>query len=287
VGSLSERGQVGACAASGTTVESLLPENVAGHSKKVALLREAIERFRTASGRSSLAILDIGCGSGYAVTRFLGSADDEILGVDSYAPGIEYATRQFGTARRQFVCAEPPALARLDRRFDVIVLADVLEHLPEPGAAIDTALGLLNPRGRVLITVPNGRGPFECESALARVPKLGTGLLRATDLFVAFLNKRTPLRGAWTRALERDPADVPYNEESGHLQFFTRGALAKLLAAHGLAVLGQRNLSFLSGPFTNYLWAPSAAFCRWNTRVADALPGWLASAWFFECERSA
>jgi 2-polyprenyl-3-methyl-5-hydroxy-6-metoxy-1,4-benzoquinol methylase len=69
--------------------KELLPENVYGHTKKVRLFREAIEHFRAVSNKNSLRILDIGCGSGYAVTRFLGKAGDYVMGIDMYLPNIE------------------------------------------------------------------------------------------------------------------------------------------------------------------------------------------------------
>ena len=61
-------------------------ENVAGHTRKVVLLREACERLRTRRGDGPLRIRDVGCGSGYAVNRFLNAADDGVLGIDSTSP---------------------------------------------------------------------------------------------------------------------------------------------------------------------------------------------------------
>lgn len=39
--------------------------------------------------------------------------------------------------------------------FDVVLLADVLEHLPDPAATLAWAVGLLAVGGRVLVSVPN------------------------------------------------------------------------------------------------------------------------------------
>lgn len=42
-----------------------------------------------------------------------------------------------------------------DRKFDYIILADVLEHLREPGLVLEQVKGILVPDGSVLISVPN------------------------------------------------------------------------------------------------------------------------------------
>ena len=43
------------------------------------------------------------------------------------------------------------------RRFDYLIFADVLEHLPEPSAALRRCLPFLAPDGRVIVSVPNFR----------------------------------------------------------------------------------------------------------------------------------
>lgn len=45
-----------------------------------------------------------------------------------------------------------------DEKFDVILLADVLEHIPNPGLVISAAKHLLSPQGKILVTVPNAFG---------------------------------------------------------------------------------------------------------------------------------
>ena len=261
------------------------PENVYGHAKKVRLFREAIERVRSKQGDSSVSILDIGCGSGYAVTRFLFNSGDTVLGIDMYPPNITYAKKHFSQKGLDFACIDAEHLLLEGKSFDIIVMADVLEHLDHPGKVLLTATELLEPDGRVLITIPNGRGPFELESSLSILPLIGPVLLKLTDLFVAFLNK-TLFRGAWSRIATMSPSDLPYNLESGHVQFFTRPQVTELLSGVGLRIECSGNLSFLSGPFTNYVLAPWSRFCRWNVGVADRLPPQFVSAWFFECKKA-
>ena len=268
------------------TTASLPCENVFGHTRKVVLLRAACERLRLRRVGGDLKILDVGCGSGYAVTRFLGTAGDDVLGVDVYEPNIDYARRVFERPGLRFECRKAESLVPSQQRYDVVVLADILEHLTDPNTVLGTCRQLLRDDGLLLVTVPNGFGPFELESALARVPLLGRLLLKATEYVVAVLNKWGPLKGRWTAVAARVPSDLPYNLESGHVQFFTRARLRALLDAAGFTVTATENVSFLSGPFTNFVLGASMAFCHWNAAVASSLPSFAVSAWFCECSPS-
>src|SRR5215475_5289196 len=107
------------------TSASLPRENVFGHTRKVELLRAACERLRARRAGGGLRILDVGCGSGYAVTRFLGGADDDVLGVDVYEPNISYARRAFGRPGLSFECRAAESLLADQQRYDVVVLADI------------------------------------------------------------------------------------------------------------------------------------------------------------------
>lgn len=264
-------------------LDDLPRENVTGHTKKVSAFRNCIERIRHEHSDGRLNILDVGCGSGYAVTRFLGQPDDNVLGIDLYEPNIFYAKRHFQRQGLRFELCAAESLTADATKFDIIVLADILEHLTDPGSVLVGCRKLIAESGRILITVPNGHGPFELESAVANVPGLGKVLLKVTDYFVAALNKVGPFKGVWTSAAAHIPADLPYNLESGHVQFFTRSRLRTLLQDAGFAVVETENLSFLSGPFTNYLFGAWPAFCRWNAAIANSLPPFLSSSWYFEC----
>lgn len=263
----------------------LPPENVFGHTQKVLLFRRACAELR--AQRGALRILDVGCGSGYAVTRFLGAPTDDVTGIDLFAPNIEYAQRHFERKGLRFELRTAASLSEMRDRFDVVVLADVLEHLDEPALLLADCKRLLGPGGRLLLTVPNGHGPFEIESALSRVPILGWISIKLVSGVVRILNNCGPLKGKWSRTYGRTPADLPYNSESGHVQFFTLRLLERLLRESGFQVLKTENLSFLSGPYTNTLLAASQAFCRWNVAVAARLPRRIVSGWYLQCSAEA
>jgi len=253
-------------------------ENVFGHSKKARLIRNALARMRT-ERQQGLEILDVGCGNGIALTRFLADGGNRVLGIATHEPSIDHARRCVDVPGVEFRLAAIESLLPEERRFDAVVFADVLEHVHEPERMLAAGVQLLRPGGRVLVTVPNGFGPFEIESALSRLPALGPASIWTIDRFVAVLN-RFVFKGAWTEVVQ--PADLPYNLECGHVRFFSQRGVLGIAKHVGLTLLRKTGVSWLSGPYTNYLFAPSRSFCALNTRLADILPFWMLSAWFFE-----
>jgi SAM-dependent methyltransferase len=133
-------------------------------------------------------ILDAGCGEGH-VTAWLAAAlpSSEITGLEGRPEALaEFRRRNPGL---RAVEGDLLALPFPDDSFDVVVCTEVLEHLPEPGAAL-RELGRVC-ADRVVITVPHE--PFFRAGNLARgryVRRLGStpghlstwgrrGLLRA------------------------------------------------------------------------------------------------------------
>jgi SAM-dependent methyltransferase len=94
-------------------------------------------------------VLDVGCGDG----RFLSAAAAagwEAVGVDFDArasarsrPGVQVHLGDL------FDCAFPAAA------FDAVVLDNVIEHLPDPGAVFAECARLLRPGGRLVMITPN------------------------------------------------------------------------------------------------------------------------------------
>jgi 2-polyprenyl-3-methyl-5-hydroxy-6-metoxy-1,4-benzoquinol methylase len=89
---------------------------------------------------------------------------------DAYASCLDIAEKRLGSVAGRYLLDEdnfePDQV--IDRKFDVIVLSHVLEHLRDPIAGIESLLSLLNPGGKLIIAVPN----------LARPEVMLNGLLR-------------------------------------------------------------------------------------------------------------
>ena len=108
-------------------------------------LLEMVGRYN-ATGR----LLDVGCGHGLLLdeARRLGY---EAHGLELSAENATYARDVLGLDVREVGLEDYVD----EQGFDVIVMADVIEHLADPKAAIEQCRGLLAPGGLLCITTPD------------------------------------------------------------------------------------------------------------------------------------
>src|SRR5262249_36053402 len=102
-------------------------------------------------------ILEAGLGLGTFTAR-LSERADSFVGVDVDQGFVEAARRRFsGRPRLEFFQADleagPPA-AFGGRGFDTAVCMNVLEHIRDDAATLKTLYSLLEPGGRLVLTVP-------------------------------------------------------------------------------------------------------------------------------------
>lgn len=117
----------------------------------------ALERLSELRGRR---LLDVGCATG-EYTRRLAENFEEVLAIDVERNRLEVFRRNCPrnvTIRLDSVYAISRAE---DGVFDRIVLIEVLEHLPNAGAALSALVPMIDTDGRILITTPNRWWPFE------------------------------------------------------------------------------------------------------------------------------
>ena len=122
--------------------------------------REVLTRIGEAGGRS---LLDVGAAYGWMLE--VGSE----LGFDCY--GIEPSTIEYKPTLANRILARTLAehAARSPRRYDVVTMWHVIEHLEDPFAGIRQIRDLLSRDGIAVIAVPNaGGGLYRVGSALAR-----------------------------------------------------------------------------------------------------------------------
>jgi methionine biosynthesis protein MetW len=144
------------------------------------------------------AVLDLGCASG-GLLALLRPRAGRLAGLELSATAARAAAEVADEVVQGAL--EDAGLPFAPASFDLVVLADVLEHLADPAAALTRAVGWCRPGGAVLVSVPN----------------------------VAHWSARLALaRGRW-------PQEQSGTFDSSHLRWFTRASLAELLTSAGLA----------------------------------------------------
>jgi len=169
-------------------------------------------------------VLDVGCGTGSVSRIIAGSRNAKIIGIEpnsrraaaARARGLEVYEERF-----------TPAVLQLLEPFDVILFADVLEDVADPGSFLQFARRGLLPGGRVVASVPN----------------------------VAHWSVRLDLlRGRF----DYQPVGI---RDATHLRWFTADTVRSLFETNGLRVISlQHTAGVMSQDYYRRPW-------RWIPRV--------------------
>jgi SAM-dependent methyltransferase len=102
-------------------------------------------------------VLDAACGEGYGSNLVAGVAR-EVIGLDISAEAIAHARQRYaGEARVRFEVGDAAALAFPDRRFDVVLSFETLEHLAAQQELVAGFARVLAEDGVLLISSPDKR----------------------------------------------------------------------------------------------------------------------------------
>jgi SAM-dependent methyltransferase len=233
-----------------------------GYAKRLRFVRRAIMDVFGTREATTLRILDVGCGNGSQLALPLAQTGFRVKGIDTDRPSIEHARRLLTAAdNADFLCARIEELPESET-FDVVILSEVLEHMTNPRDLLAASASHMAIEGMLVVTVPNGYGEFEIDSWVFRT-------LRLQKVVDVLARQKNEVLGGTD------------NQESGHVQFFTRSRLKRLFAECDLVSIREEAGSFLAGPIVGQLLAHSNRLIEWNARITNRLPFAMASSWYF------
>jgi 2-polyprenyl-3-methyl-5-hydroxy-6-metoxy-1,4-benzoquinol methylase len=241
-------------------------ENLYGHTKKLKFFICRIEKYLKET-KKDISLLDYGCGNGQAVSQYLIMENVNYYGVDLHEPSIDFANKYFSKSNASFYTSIPTNI-----KFDILLYSDILEHLHDPAIILESHKDMLSENGIILGSIPNGYGPFEMENRIFRITRLD-------KFYNSIIRLKSKMKNKTAHS------DIPYNLESGHVQFFTKTKFFKLLEDQGYKIIVFKNGSFAGANYSEKLTFKSELIAKINAKIADYLPGWAVSTWYFEARK--
>jgi 2-polyprenyl-3-methyl-5-hydroxy-6-metoxy-1,4-benzoquinol methylase len=99
--------------------------------------------------------IDVGCGTGYG-TALLARTATFVEGVDYSAEAIAFCNSHYAASNILFRQSRAEELSS-DRRFDVAVSFQVIEHLQDTDGFLQRLSSVVRPGGTIFLTTPNAR----------------------------------------------------------------------------------------------------------------------------------
>jgi SAM-dependent methyltransferase len=219
------------------------------------------------SATNPVRVLDVGCGTGANLTERLAQQfpQSHFIGIDSDATSIAFANRLRIAANAQYLVETAGDELGL---FDLVIASEVIEHVEDPLAFLAFLRGRLTPTGQVVLTLPNGYGPYELASLVETLMHLSGiyWILRAMKRMVV----QKPATTAAVDTLAISP----------HINFFAYSAVRSMIEASGFQIAQFLPRTFLCGFGFDHV-IRSKRLIAWNAKVSDHLPAQCASAWMF------
>lgn len=154
------------------------------------------------------AILDVGCGVGY-LGEYYKNNDNYVVGLDVSNVAIAEAKKRLSDVYYVDLESNDWPVELLPKKFDLIILAELIEHLLMPEDLLVRIKKLLKPDGEIVITTPNF-------------------LVWSNRIKMLFGKFAYQSGGFWCR---------------DHIHFFTLPELRKMLLAGGWEIVAENHLN--------------------------------------------
>lgn len=186
-------------------------------------------------------VLDVGCGTG-SLGKFLSDRSNACIGITI----SEIEAIEARKVMSEVLVGDIERLATLpyaEHSFDVIILADVLEHLKDPWAVARSLLKYLKPDGQVIASIPN----------------VTNILIRRDILFGRFKYQESGIL------------------DSTHLRFFDTVSARELFTRTGYEIIAVRHSSWNWNLPRIFRILPKQIQFALKDRLTELIPGLLAT----------
>ncbi|MBN7837924.1 class I SAM-dependent methyltransferase [Mesorhizobium sp. M00.F.Ca.ET.151.01.1.1] len=217
-------------------------------------------------------VLELGCGYGVISRQLSQGQQCKVTGVEIDPESAEQA-RPYLDALYVGSLEDDEWLPAVQGTYDVIVCADVLEHLRDPAYTLSRLIPLLAPEGRLVASVPNvGHAGIIAALLGGRFDYTPTGLLDETHLrFFTWDSLERMLNSAGLEVVRRETVNAGGNHEQ-FLEYWQPlpDPIKRMLNAHPTANVFQFVLEARrsAAPQRNWLEQDAVALQHWAGEVS-------------------
>lgn len=243
---------------------NLPDEDVYATRKKIEFILNNIASYQK-NINEKIKVFDYGCGNAEQLGQYVIEKGYDYVGYDMHEPSLVYAENNFRASNVKFTRDFPE-----NKKFNVILLSEVLEHLDDPLKNLINISNILTNKGIILGSVPNGYGLTEIEKYIDK--KLGL-YKNIQKIYRQYKNKEA--------ISNTEKIDIPYNHASGHVQFFTTSSLNKVFQDSGFRLKLLKNGSVMGADLSGSTFLKHRRIIDLNTRIANYIPSFSAATWHF------
>lgn len=219
-------------------------------------------------------VLDVGCGNG-VISRHLGKFGFNVTGIDVSEKTIEKANALNKLGNVSFITKSAEELMATGQQYDAIICSEVLEHLDRPESLLQVLNKILSKNGKLIITVPNGKGPRE---SLVTKPILK--LRNKNNWMWKSVLKFKQMLGYSGTTTQSDADNLD------HVQFFSKKDIQQLSAKNNLKITKFGKANFVEDVFPFSFFAKRIKLLqKIDCKIADILPYNFTGGFFFVCEK--
>ena len=251
---------------------SKVPVELHGHRKKLNFFIKSLENYRKTSHmkKNDISVIEVGCSNGRNVSFPLAEYGYQVTGVDVHPQSIDWANKKNKFSNATFVCQDFSDFSR-NKKFDAVILSDILEHVENPLEFIRFSANHLNEDGIILICIPNGFGPYEIEQRFLRLTYLNIFIAKTIRLLKKVLGRN-------------EYKQSEYNYDSGHIQFFKQKDIVNMAEKVGFEIKDKANGALFGGDFTYIFGILLPFIVKPSLLLANYVPYFLASTWYFQLQ---
>ena len=134
--------------------------------------------------REGVDVLDVACGTGVLIGDYLARGARSVTGIDISPEMVSIARKKYPQPNVTFFCADVET-AKIDRKFDCVMVYNAFPHFADPARLIGTLAGLLKPGGTLTVAHGMSRAAIDRHHS-GQASAYSRGLMDADTLAALF-----------------------------------------------------------------------------------------------------